>query len=303
MDATAYESNIRYPTDVKLIWESVTKVYNMLSQKRKLFRLRRSRSNYERHKKNYMSYQRNRRKSKRKDKKLRKHLLKYLLRLLGNLEQLQNQYRFGYSRKENKLLQSIKTVYEQQYELLYGDRENVKHRIVSLAKPYVRPIVRGKEIKPVEFGAKVHKVLVGGLSFIEYLSYENFNEGTRLKQSVAFHQKHFGKCSQLGGDAIYATNENRRYCNSLDIATSFVPKGKQGELVEQKAAMRSALSTVRATVLEGSFGNEKNNYLLGKIKARTQATEIAWIFFGMMTANAPIISKKIIQNKQLRRSA
>jgi len=303
MDATAYESNIRYPTDVKLIWESVTKVYSILTQKRKLFRLRRSRSNYERHKKNYMSYQRNRRKSKRKDKKLRKHLLKYLRRLQGNLEQLQNQYSFGYSRKENKLLQSIETVYKQQFELLYGDRENVKQRIVSLAKPYVRPIVRGKEIKPVEFGAKVHKVLVGGLSFIEYLSYENFNEGTRLKQSVAFHQKHFGKCSQLGADAIYATNENRRYCNSLGIATSFVPKGKQGKLQQQKTAMRSALSTIRATVLEGSFGNEKNHYLLGKIKARTQATEIAWIFFGMMTANASIISKKIIQDKQLRRSA
>jgi hypothetical protein len=303
MDATAYESNMRYPTDVKLIWESVVKVYGILTQKRKLFKLRRSRSNYEKHRKNYTGYQRNRRKSKRKDKKLRKHLLKYLQRLLGNLEQLQNQYSFGCSSKENKLLQSIKTVYEQQFELLYGNRENVKQRIVPLARPYVRPIVRGKEIKPVEFGAKVHKVLVGGLSFIEYLSYENFNEGSRFKHAIAFHQKHFGKCSQLGADAIYATNENRRYCNSLGIATCFVPKGKQGKLQEQKTAMRSALSTVRATVLEGSFGNEKNHYLLGKIKARTQATEITWIFFGMMTANASIISKKIIQAKQLRRSA
>ena len=63
--------------------------------------------------------------------------------------------------------------------------------------------------------------------------------------------------------------------------------------------MRSALSVIRATVLEGSFGNEKNHYLLGKIKARTQATEIAWIFFGMMTANASIISKRI-EEKQKR---
>ena len=303
MDATAYESNVRYPTDVKLIWESVVKLYDILTQKRKLFKLRRSRSNYEKHKKNYMGYQRNRRKSKRKDKKLRKHLLKYLQRLLDNLKQLQDQHGFGYSSKENKLLRSIQTVYEQQFELLYGNRENVKQRIVSLAKPYVRPIVRGKEIKPVEFGAKVHKVLVGGLSFIEHISYENFNEGTRLKHSVAFHQKHFGRCSQLGADAIYATNENRRYCNALGIATSFLPKGKQGKLQEQKTAMRYALSAVRATVLEGSFGNEKNHYLLGKIKARTQATEIAWIFFGMMTANASIISKRIYQSNRLRQTA
>jgi hypothetical protein len=118
---------------------------------------------------------------------------------------------------------------------------------------------------------------------------------------VAFHQKHFGKCSQLAADAIYATNENRKYCSSLAIATSFIPKGKQGKLEEQKSAMRSVLSTVRATVLEGSFGNEKNHYLLNKVKAKTEATEIAWIFFGVLTANASIISNRII-NKQLKRT-
>ena len=300
MDATAYESNIRYPTDTKLLWESIVKVYGITQQKRKLLKLRASRSNYGKHKNNYLGYQRNRRKSKRKDRKLRKQLLKYLRRLLEGLEELQISYQFTLSGKEKKRINTIETVYSQQHELVYGIRENVKQRIVSLNKPYVRPIVRGKEIKPVEFGAKVHKVQVGGLSFIEHLSYENFNEGTRLKQSIAFHQKHFGKCSQLAADAIYATNENRRYCTSLEIATSFLPKGKQGKLQEQKSLMRSALSSARSTVLEGSFGNEKNHYLLSKIKAKTEATEIAWIFFGMLTANASIISKKIQLYKQLR---
>jgi hypothetical protein len=66
--------------------------------------------------------------------------------------------------------------------------------------------------------------------------------------------------------------------------------------------MRSALSTVRATVLEGSFGNEKNHYLLNKVKAKTEATEVAWIFFGMLTANASIISKKITRSQQLKQT-
>jgi hypothetical protein len=302
MDATVYESNIRYPTDAKLLWESIVKVHHITQQKRKLLKLRRSRSNYQKHKNNYLGYQRNRRKSKRKDKKLRKQLLKYLRRLLEGLQELQERHEFKLSRKEKKQINTIQTLYGQQHELLYGIRENVKQRIVSLNKPHVRPIIRGKEVKPVEFGAKVHKVQVGGLSFIEHLSYENFNEGTRLKQSIAFHHKHFGKCSQLGADGIYATNENRRYCTSLGIATSFLPKGKQGKLQEQKSAMRSALSTVRATVLEGSFGNEKNHYLLAKIKAKTEATEMAWIFFGMLTANASIISKKIQLSGQLRQT-
>ncbi len=46
-----------------------------------------------------------------------------------------------------------------------------------ISKPYVRPIVRGKEVESVEFGAKVNNILVDGISFIEKLS---FNEGTRL---------------------------------------------------------------------------------------------------------------------------
>ena len=302
MDATVYESNIRYPTDAKLLWESIVKVYQIHWQKRKLLKLRGSRSNYQKHKSSYLGYQRNRRKSKRKDKKLRRQLLKYLLRLLNGLEDLQVKHQFNLSYKERKLINNVNTIYAQQHELLYGNRENVKQRIVSLHKPHVRPIIRGKEVKQVEFGAKVHKVQVAGLSFIEHLSYDNFNEGTRLKPSVAFHQKYFGRCSQLGADAIYATNENRRYCNSLGIATSFLAKGKQGKLQEQKSAMRSVLSSVRSTVLEGSFGNEKNHYLMGKIKAKTQATEIAWIFFGMLTANASIISKRIPLYKQLRQT-
>lgn len=41
--------------------------------------------------------------------------------------------------------------------------ESVKDRIVSISKPYVRPIVRGKEVKSVEFGAKCNNILVDGL--------------------------------------------------------------------------------------------------------------------------------------------
>ena len=51
---------------------------------------------------------------------------------------------------------------------------------MSISKPYVRPIVRGKEVKGVEFSAKCNNIQVDGLSFIEKLSFNAFNEGTRL---------------------------------------------------------------------------------------------------------------------------
>ena len=302
MDATVFESSVRYPTDVKLLWEGIAKLHLLLQQKRKQLRMRPSRSNYDKHKKLFLYFQKNRKKSRRKEKKLRKQLLRYLMRIRQSLEKLEQNYQYKYSGKERKLLTTLQTVYEQQHALVYGDTKSVSGRIVSICKPYVRPMVRGKEIKPVEFGAKIHKVQVDGISFIEHLSYESFNEGSRLKQGIAFHQKHFGKLSQLGADGIYATNENRRYCTKMNIATSFIAKGKEGKLAEQKNTMRSVLSTVRATVLEGSFGNEKNHYLLNKVRARTQSTEIVWIFFGMLTANASIISKRISQQQKRQRA-
>ena len=293
MDATCVETHLRYPTSVKLLWESCTKVYDLLQHIRKRLKLRTSRSNYIKHKTAFLTYQRTRKKTNRKEKKLRKQLLKYLLRLLQGFEDLVSRQGCKLKGKYRKLIDTIQKVYEQQHELTYGNAQNIKGRIVSLHKPYIRPIVRGKETKSVEFGAKLHKVQVDGISFIEHLSYDNFNEGTRLKNSVAFHQKHFGKLSQLGADRIYATNDNRRYCNKLKMASSFVAKGNEGKLAAQKQLMRAALSVVRATVLEGSFGNEKNHYLLNKVKARTQPTEIVWIFFGMMTANASIITARM----------
>jgi hypothetical protein len=46
--------------------------------------------------------------------------------------------------------------------------------------------------------------------------------------------------------------------------------------------MRSILGKVRSTVLEGSFGNEKNHYQMNKIKAKTKDNEKAWIFFSLL---------------------
>ena len=89
-------------------------------------------------------------------------------------------------------------------------RESIKDRIVSINKPYVRPIVRGKEVKSVEFGAKVNNILVDGISFIEKLSFNAFNEGTRLIHCLKMHKRLFGvEAKKVGGDTGYAGTENR----------------------------------------------------------------------------------------------
>ena len=54
-----------------------------------------------------------------------------------------------------------------------------------------RPIVRGKEVKKVEFGAKCNNILVDGISFIKKLSFNAFNEGTRLEHCIKMHKRLF----------------------------------------------------------------------------------------------------------------
>ncbi len=160
-------------------------------------------------------------------------------------------------------------------------------------KPYIRPIIRGKQVKAVEFGAKVNMLLVDGISFIEHLSCNNFNEGTRLQSTVHLQERYFGDYYQMGADAIYGTNENKRYCTKENIATCFVAKGNEGPLKEQKSQMRYILGKVRATVVEGSFGDEKNHYQMNKIKAMTECNEKVWIFFSPLTCNAKQTDKRI----------
>ena len=58
--------------------------------------------------------------------------------------------------------------------------QSVDHRIVSIHQPHVRPIERGKTNDYVEFGAKITVIIINDLVFLEDLSWEAFNEGTRL---------------------------------------------------------------------------------------------------------------------------
>jgi len=300
-DATCYESRIAYPTDIKLIWQSCTEVYTIIQQYRKSARMRKSRMNYKRHKQNVLSYQKTRKKTKRQEKKLRKKCLKFLCKLLEHLRSLRQHHKLSLSGKQQKKLQSIDIIYEQQHSKLYGNTGQIKDRIVSLSKPYIRPIIRGKETKGVEFGAKVNVLQVDGINFIEHLSYDAFNEGTRLQAGIWLQQRLFGKCTHQSADRIYATNANRSYCSAHNITTNFIPKGRQkAAYIDQFAVLREALNIARGTILEGSFGNEKNHYLLDKIPARNQITETCWIFFGILTSNALKIAKRMATTQQAR---
>lgn len=293
-DATCYESSMRYPTNVKLLWESVEWVQAQLKLTCKRLKLRTPRSKYLEQKEKYFQYSRKRQKS-HKETTLRTRSLLYLLeKLLEQINDIENQYSdiLQFPQKYYKKKAIIKKVLQQQ-KIMFKTGESIPDRIVSISKSYIRPIVRGKEVKKVEFGPKVHMIQIDGINFIEHLSFKPFNEGTRYAKSIWYGRELFGKITHTGSDKIYATNKNRKYSSRQKITTNFVRKGRPGKYEDQRLAIASILNKERATRMEGSFGTEKEHYGLSKIKARTELTEILWIFFGVHTANAVRMIEKI----------
>ena len=257
------------------------------------------RSKYNEQKGKYLAYSKTRKKSYKKTRKRIKSLLYLLEKLIGQLSDI-------YKELPNDIIMPkrfytrtniIKKILEQQKDLFEGIQ--VKGRIVSISKSYIRPIVRGKETKKVEFGAKANIVQVDKIDFIEHISFEAFNEGTRLQSSVLFSQELFHtKTKFIGADAIYATNANRKYCNVNNIITGFVRKGRAGKHEDNLKQIRRTINIKRATEMVGAFGKHKNHYNLNRINARTEKTELLWIFFGIHTANAVEIGKRIKQAKK-----
>ncbi len=243
-----------------------------------------------------LAYRKQRKHTHKQTRKMIMRLLALLGKMLGKIrrqmrvhpdEELLND-------KQLDMLETITRVYRQQKNhFKSGDsRESIPNRIVSVSKPYVRPIVRGKEAKTVEFGAKCNNILIDGISFIEKLSFNAFNEGIRLKHCVSLSEKLTGvPVKKIGGDQGYSGNDNRTFCKENKIETSFSQKGRTGKNEVKNAAKRE-LARVRATAMEGSFGTQKEHYGLRKIAARIKSTEIMLIFFGIHTANAVNLARR-----------
>lgn len=297
-DATVYESYIRYPTDVKLLWECCQWLWERtLPRVCKRYGIKIPRSKFEGQKKKYLIYSKLKRKSRRKTQSRKRALLLLTLKGINALQGLLNSTRgAGLSAGEYARLSTIRQIYNQQQQAYAYPHTPIKNRIVSLSKPYVRPVVRGKENKSVEFGMKVHMNQVGGVNIVEHVSFDNFNECKRLKLSILKSKIQFGRCTHIAADRIYPTNENRRYCTSNKIITNFDKKGPKKDDKAEKQ-IKGLLNKARASYMEGSFGNEKNHYQLRKIKARSQATELIWMFFGVHTANAVRMAESIRKAK------
>lgn len=299
-DATCYESLLRFPTDVKLLWEACEWLYRLMKKICGELGERLPRSKYNDVDKARLAYAKQRKPKKNATRKLQRRLLHLLGKLLGQWNRLRRQFHPGINLAQNQeqRLITIREVLRQQTD--HFNRKEVKHRIVSIDRPYIRPIKRGKENKPTEFGAKVNNIQIDGISFIEHHSFEAFNEGVRVKQCIEYHKELTGvEVKQFGGDTIYANNDARKYCTEHGITTCFAHKGpKPKDEPSENHAARRILGNLRSTVMEGSFGNQKQHYGVGRIAARNRYSETLLLFFGIHMANAATLAARRLAKEE-----
>ena len=224
-DATCYESHMRFPTDMKLLWECLEWLYRHICRHCKELGIRRPRNKYADVADAYLSYCKKRKRKTSRTRMLKRRMIRLLEKLLIQMDEIHRKYgtALRYTQDYQKRLSIIRKVLVQEKEMFEGRK--VCDRIVSIDRHYVRPIVRGKETKPVEFGAKVNNIQIDGISFIEHISFKAFNEGIRLKNCIRMQQNLMKvRVTCAAGDSIYANNANRKYCTKYSISTSFVRK-------------------------------------------------------------------------------
>ena len=147
----------------------------------------------------------------------------------------------------------------------------IDDRIVSIHQPHVRPIVRGKSQAKVEFGAKIHLSLIDGISFLDELSWDAFNEGSHMMEYIEKYRNRFGFYPKEAlVDQIYCNRINRAALKEKGIKLLGKPLGRP-------SAVQQHVSPGERNPIEGKFGQAKTAYGLNRVKARLRETSESWI--------------------------
>lgn len=289
LDATCAPADIRYPTDLGLLnesrealegivdtlWENMT---HRLPVKPRTYRVKARKAFLRVEKQRHRRYKTIRTAIGQQLRYVRRDLkiVQSLLKETASLEAL--------STRQYKKLLVVSEIYRQQREMYEGKHHRVEDRIVSLSQPHVRPIVRGKASSEVEFGAKIAVSKVNGCCRIETLSWDSFNEGTRLTEAVKRYKERFGCFPKvILADKLYRNRENLDYCKAHGIRLSGPRLGRpKKDPAEDRRIAR--MDNAERNGIESPFGIGKRRYGLARIMAKlccTSETVIALQFLIM----------------------
>ncbi|MEM6752085.1 MAG: IS5 family transposase [Cyanobacteria bacterium P01_C01_bin.38] len=290
LDATCAPSDISYPTDLGLLNQArkhTEKIIDLLYKQIKNQLDRKPRTYRKLARKNYLKVAKKRRPFREERRKSLKQQLQYIKRNISHIKQLVN---LGanlseLSHRQYKILLVVSEVYRQQSWLYENNKKSINYRIVSLSQPHIRPIVRGKAGKTVEFGAKLSASCFDGYVFLDRISWNNFNESTDLKIQIESFKKYTGNIPEsVHVDKIYRTQKNRAWCKERGIRISGPPLGRPPVNISKEKKKQAASDEKIRSCIEGKFGQGKRRFSLNCVMTKlshTSKTAIAITFLVM----------------------
>jgi len=274
-DATACPQDIAYPTDLNLLSDAREKSEQLIDMLYDpAIHTKKPRTYRKVARKKYLHTAQKKNKSRKAIRSAVGSQLRFLNRNLKSINKLLNSFSsvsIPLEKRDFKYLLVINFLYQQQKEMYDEHKHTIEDRIVSIHQPHVRPIVRGKTTAKVEFGAKIHVSIIDGISFLDEISWDAFNEGSHMVEYVEKYKVRFG-CypRELLADKIYCTRFNRAWLKEKGIKLIAKPLGRP-------SAVQNHVSPGERNPIEGKFGQAKTAYGLNRIKARLRNTSESWI--------------------------
>ena len=271
VDATCAPSQIRYPQDVSLLNEARENAEKFVDLLHDSSDGKKPRTYRKKARKDYLEYARSRKHTAKMTRKAIGKQLGYLRRDLSYIDTMLGQGK-TLNVREMQRLDTIRSIYKQQKYMYDNRTHTVPDRIVSVSQPFVRPIVRGKAGKPVEFGMKLDISVVDGWTRLEYHSFDAYNEATKLQEMIeGFRVREGHYPGRVLADKIYRNRENLRFCKERGIRLSGPALGrpKKGEVRNKTQDYRDECERVE---VERRFSLSKRKCGMGLVTAKLQET-------------------------------
>lgn len=284
VDATCAPSNIRYPQDISLLNEARENAEKLLDDLHTPADGKKPRTYRKCARKDYLKYAKSRKHSTQTTRKAIGKQLSYLRR---DLEAIDGKLALGKALcpLQAERLNTVRAIYRQQKYMYDNRTHSVPDRIVSVSQPFVRPIVRGKAGKPVEFGVKLDISVVNGWTRLECYSFDAYNEAGNLKaMAERFREREGHYPARILADKIYRNRENLAYCREHGIRLSGPALGrpKKDEVRDKAQDYRDACERVE---VERRFSLAKRKCGMGLVTAKLQETAAHVIAMSVLVLN------------------
>ena len=294
VDATCAPSNIRYPQDASLLNAARENTEQLLDELHDPADGRKPCTYRKKAHKDFLPFRRCRKKSAKKVRKAVGQQLRYLRR---NLSRIDEKLALGrrFSLRQADQLATIRTLYEQQ-KYTYDNRcHTVPDRIVSVSRPFLRPIVCEKSGKPVEFGAKRDISVVNGWTRLERFSFDAYNEAGNLQaMAEQFWEREGHYPSRILADKIYRNCDNLRYCkeHGIHLAGPALGRPKKNEV---RSKTQDFLDECERVEMERRFSLAKRKSGFGLITTKLQETIAHTVAVSILVLNLRKIQCAIFQ--------